>query len=109
MKLPNAAQAIIPPEKFGRHLLLSGHQKGKARFFAALGYTSDNWAEFEVALREQHLVLDAEEVEVTQWGKMYAIVGPITGPSGEQANVRSIWIIRTGEDAPRFVTAYPAR
>ena len=83
--------------------------RGKARFFAALGYTRDNWTEFEVALREQHLVLDAEEDEVTQWGTMYAIVGPITGLSGETANVRSIWIIRHGGDTPRFVTAYRAK
>jgi len=107
--IPNAQQAIIAPEKFGRYLLLTARSKGKSRFFAALGYTRDNWTEFETALREQHLILDAEEVDDTQWGKMYAIVGPITGPSGEQANVRSIWIIRTGEETPRFVTAYRAK
>jgi hypothetical protein len=109
LRLPNADLAIIAPEKFGRYLLLTARSKGKARFFAALGYTSENWTEFEKALREQHLVLDAEEDEVTQWGTVYAIVGPITGPSGETADVRSIWIIRHGEEAPRFVTAYRAR
>ena len=109
MPIPNAGEAIIAPEKFGRYLLLTARSRGKARFFAALGYTRRNWTEFEVALRQRHLVLEAEEVEVTQWGKMYAISGPITGPSGEQANVRSIWIIRHGEEIPRFVTAYRAR
>jgi len=109
LPIPIAGEAIIAPEKFGRYLLLPGRDKGKARFFAALGYTSDNWTEFEVALREQHLILDAEEDEVTKWGTMYAIVGPITGPSGERANIRSIWIIRTGEYIPRFVTAYRAK
>jgi hypothetical protein len=110
LQLPNAERAVIAPDKSRSYLLVPGHQSGgKARFFAALGYTGDNWADFERALREQHLILDAEEVESTEWGTMYAIIGPISGPSEEQAEVRSVWIIRTGEDTPRFVTAYPAR
>ena len=28
-------------------------------------------------------------------------------PSGQSADVVSVWVVRTGEDFPRFVTAYP--
>lgn len=31
----------------------------------------------------------------------------ITGPNGQTANVLSAWIILTGEEVPRFVTASP--
>lgn len=31
----------------------------------------------------------------------------LVGPSGRSADVLSVWIVRTGEELPRFVTAYP--
>lgn len=33
----------------------------------------------------------------------------MTGPNGKHALVVSIWIVRDGEDIPRFVTAFPGR
>ena len=111
MKLPVANDETVPAEKMRDYLLDDEHpdNPGKAAFFATLGYTEDNWQDLDRALREQHLVLDAKEVETTDWGRMFEIVGPISGPSGRAHAVRSIWIIRHSEDFPRFVTAYPAR
>jgi hypothetical protein len=111
VRLPNADQAVISPEKLRDYLLSPGHRRGssKSEFFSALGYNRDRWVDLERHLREQHLVLDAEAVELTVWGVLYAIVGPIAGPSGEKAIVRSIWIIETGQGTPRFVPAYPGR
>ncbi len=45
MKLPNADQAIIPPEKIRDYLLSSSHPIGKfkAVFFKSIGYNEDNW------------------------------------------------------------------
>ena len=40
-------------------------------------------------------------------GQRYAIHATLVGPSGSAASVTSIWIVRTGEDFPRFMTAYP--
>ncbi len=34
-------------------------------------------------------------------------VGPLTGLNGRVAEIVAVWIILAGEDAPRFVTAYP--
>jgi hypothetical protein len=42
-----------------------------------------------------------------QYGQKYAIRATLVGPSGSSADVTSVWIVRTGEDFPRFVTAYP--
>jgi hypothetical protein len=46
-------------------------------------------------------------MNITEYGIKYSISGSITGPNGRSANVVSVWIILTGEDVPRFVTAYP--
>jgi hypothetical protein len=31
----------------------------------------------------------------------------MTTPSGRRPRVRTIWLVETGELAPRFITAYP--
>ena len=79
----------------------------KAVFFAGLGYTEEDWAKLETDLRSQHLTLDAEERERSTYGRKYMITGRLRGPSGEEANLISVWVIREGEEIPRFVTAYP--
>jgi hypothetical protein len=109
MKLPNADRAIILPEKLRDYLLSAEHPSGrhKARFFRRLGYRQEHWAEFRQALREQHLSHDAEELEPNAFGRRFQIISPMTGPSGETAIIKSIWIVLTGEDVPRFVSAYP--
>ena len=43
----------------------------------------------------------------TDYGEKYSIRATVVGPSGQSAEVVSVWVIRTGEDIPRFVTAYP--
>ena len=78
----------------------------KARFFAALGFTADRWIDFDAALRAQHLVLDAEAGPVEPYGQFFTIRAMLKGPKGTSAVV-SVWLVRTGEDHPRFVTAYP--
>ena len=110
MRVPHAERAIIAPGKLREYLLtpVKGRGRGKPPFFAALGYTVDNWWVLEQALREQHLVLDAQKDQTTEHGDMYVIIGPLTGPDGETASVKSVWITWHGEDAPRFVTAYKA-
>jgi len=43
------------------------------------------------------------------YGERYKAVVPITGPSGVSWPVRTVWIVRPGEDVARLVTAYPER
>jgi len=70
-------------------------------------YSSERWPRFEADLRTQHLSQDATAEEPTSYGQKYAIRATLVGPSGRTAAVVSVWVIRTGEDFPRFVTAYP--
>ena len=109
MKLPRADDAIIPAAKLRDYLLSFRHPVGrlKARFFASLGYTEDNWERLAADLRSQHLQLDAEETGGSRYGRKFVITGALAGPSGKGATIVSVWVIRTGEERPRFVTAYP--
>jgi hypothetical protein len=38
----------------------------------------------------------------------YEILGPLTGPNGATAWIRTIWIVLTDETTPRLVTLIPA-
>ena len=79
----------------------------KAPFFVALGYAQDRWPQLETDLRAQHLSQDAQPVMTSPYGQKYEIRGILTGAGSHSAEVVSVWIILAGEDAPRFVTAYP--
>jgi len=107
--LPNADEAVIDPAKLHGYLLSATHPLGrfKARFFDALGFSSDRWQELESARRTQHLTQDAAPGPVMRSGRKYTIRAILTGPNGQSAAVVSVWFIRSGEEAPRFVTAYP--
>ena len=109
MLLPNADDAVIDAAKLRDYLLSTTHPLGrfKARFFAALGFTADQWRELESALRTQHLTQDADAAGVVSGGQKFTIRAILVGPNGQSASVVSVWVVRTGESAPRFVTAYP--
>jgi hypothetical protein len=50
--------------------------------------------------------LVAETTE-TIYGKKYVIDGELETPNGDMIHLRTIWIIETGDDIPRLVTAHP--
>jgi hypothetical protein len=108
VKLPNAEFAKVPPENLQDYLLSPAYSIGryKAAFFRSLGYDQDGCEALAADLRTL-LEDDAETMNITEYGIKYSISGSITGPNGRSANVVSVWIILTGEDVPRFVTAYP--
>ena len=109
MRLPNSDRAIIDSQKLHGYLLSTSHPVGrfKARFFAALGYSADEWQVLEADLRIQHLSQDAEPGEATPHGQPYTIRAILKGPNGESALVVSVWFIRPSTEEPHFVTAYP--
>ena len=109
MLVPNVTRAEIDSEKLRGYLLSPTHPVGrfKARFFAALGYSADDWQTLEADLRIQHLSQDADPGAVTQYGQPYTIRAILKGPNGQSAAVLSIWFVAAAGGAPRFVTAYP--
>ncbi len=106
--IPNADEAIIPPEKVRDYLLSASQPVGrfKAVFFYSLGYTVADWERLEADFRAL-LTLGAETGERTEYGQKYVLRGRITGPAGKGAEVVMIWIILEGESRPRLITAYP--
>lgn len=109
MRLPNADRAVIDPTKLHGYLLSRSHPVGrfKAAFFAALGYSAENWQRLEADLRSQHLAHEAVAGKASRYGQMYEIRATLVGRSGGSAGVVSIWFLPAGEEIPRFVTAYP--
>ena len=107
--IPNADQAVIEPEKLYGYLLAPSHPIGrfKAAFFLTLGYTSDNWRRLDADLRSQHLSQESTLEASAMYGQKYTIRARLEGPSGASADTVSVWVVRTGEEFPRFVTAYP--
>lgn len=111
MRLPNAHRAHIPPSKVAEYLLSEVHEDGKhkATFFKRLGYSPDDP---QSLIRALLLHANAHEVTRTHpspFGRRFVIDGIMQSPDGSTAHVRSVWMIRDGEQTPRFVTAYPAK
>ena len=109
MKLPGAEFAVIPPAKVRDYLLSAEHSVGrfKATFFARVGYSRQDWAAFAQALRTIANGNDALEGGADAFGRRFEVRGTLVGPSGRRAEIVTIWIVRTGEATPRFVTAHP--
>ncbi len=108
VRLPNPEQAIVPPEKVRDYLLSPDHVVGraKARFFTALGFHQAEWPVLQAALLTHATAGDAEQVP-SAYGRKFEVRGMLTGPSGREAAVVTVWIILAGEHAPRLVTAVP--
>jgi hypothetical protein len=108
MQIPNAEFAVIDIEKLTEYCLNPDHPRGKhkARVFqTACGYTQNNAFDLRAQLLEIAMKEDATEFLQTGFGQRFMIECVIKGPSGE-ATIRTAWIIRGGENFPRFVSAY---
>jgi hypothetical protein len=109
MQLPNADAAIVSRSKIGNYLLDLAHPigGGKARFFLSFGFRREEWNLLADAFRKHaqenpvaNSISDAD-------GVTYLIEGPLETPSGRRPRLRTIWLIETGQLAPRFITSYP--
>ena len=109
MKLPAAERAWIEPAKIRDYLLSREHSVGRFKtvFFENLGYSGDVWQRLEADLRALALTGEATPGEQTNYGQKYEVRGTLRGPSGKSGSVVTAWIVRWGEDVPRFVTAFP--
>lgn len=108
MKLPNPDRAIIDIYKLSNYCLNPEHSDGqhKARVFkSALGMSSDNVEELQLALHEAIQVHDAIPDKRNQYGQKYIVDFTMTRAS-QQAIIHSVWIVRYTEDFPRLVTCY---
>jgi hypothetical protein len=108
MKLPNAEASIVEIEKLRDYCLNPAHPRGrhKARVFKSrLGMTAAHAEELRRALIDAALKENATLGDSDQYGTRYIMDFELR--HGEKtAQLRSCWIILSGEIAPRFVTCY---
>ncbi|MGB6745889.1 MAG: DUF6883 domain-containing protein [Terracidiphilus sp.] len=108
MKLPNGEASIVEIEKIRDYCLSPVHPRGrhKARVFESLlGMTAAHSEELRAALLDAALKEDATPGASDQYGARYIIDFELRRDE-LTANIRSCWIVRSGEIAPRFVTCY---
>ncbi len=94
-----------------KYLLNQEHPRGKdkAAFFTRFGFSVAEWkvlAEALVTHAEAHEVSDTLH---TAEGSHYVIEGELQTPDGRNPAIRTVWVIDTGSEIPRFVTAYPLK
>jgi hypothetical protein len=91
LKLPNAHLALVERGKIVEYLLNSAHPDngGKARFFMALGFRSEDWETLAAALRQMALNSPVSQDMETVHGKKYIIDGTIETPVGKTPVVRA--------------------
>ena len=109
MKLPNSTKAVVEREKIVAYLLDATHPDngGKARFFESLGFRRNQWAALATALQTLAGGAEVTASAKTAHGRKYVMVGKINSPSGKSPLVMTVWIVDSGADSPRLVTAYP--
>lgn len=107
-RLPDKANAYIPPNKIAEYLLSETHAIGKpkAKFFRSLGFDETTVGQLGQGLLA---IARAEQVRgsiTSPHGTKYVIDGFLGTPKGVAVRVRTIWIREAEQDDPRFVTAY---
>jgi len=109
MRLPNGDHAFIAPSKVPGYLLSGTHPAGqsKAKFFRAVGFDGTTLPVLQAGLLSLAKECEVTQVSSSPHGMKYIIDGSLSTPAGRVVSIRTIWIIDTGQDTPRFVTAYP--
>jgi len=109
--LPNAERAIVARGKVVDYLLSEVHPdgRGKARFFAAHGFSTANWETLAAALQNHANAHGVAGKVQTPFGDRYVVEGEFLSPDGRKPLVRTVWFIRTGHEVPELVTAYPMK
>ena len=108
MKLPGAEYAVVDIAKLRDYCLSPFHPRGrhKARIFAGVFGLMQTDAEFlRKELIRAALVADAIESETDEYGKRYIVDFELAW-NDRRGAVRSVWIIRRGEEFPRLTTCY---
>lgn len=107
-RLPNAPHAILDIAKLEQYCLAPSHPRGrhKARVFrAALGIDQADAAWLREALLSAVQNAEATKLAIDQFGTQWQVDLAVQRQE-RRAVVRTIWIVRSGETTPRFVTCW---
>ena len=111
MKLPNADQVVVEQEKIADYLLNAAHPDngGKAQFYEGLGFHRSEWKALTSALLVLARNAEVAQSSLTPHGEKFVIIGRIESPNGRAGWVRTVWIVDSGSETARLVTAYPGK
>lgn len=100
---------MVEDAKVRDYLLSPSHPVGrfKSVFFAAIGFSRDQWELLRDALLELARIGDATPGQASPFGLKFEIHAILRGPSGRQADVVTVWMVSNDQDFPHFITAYP--
>lgn len=109
MKLPYRAKAYVAKEKLTKYLLSETHPVGssKARLFRSLGFDKTNTDKLTESFLKISRENDVKETRILLYSINYVVDGKMETPSGKTIMITTVWFIKTGQNRPRFVTAYP--
>lgn len=106
--LPNVESAVFDLRKLEEYCLNPLHPRGrhKARVFQhALGVRSSQAAWLRQQILTALIEAEAVELEPDDFGRRWRVDVPITRQD-RRGMVRTLWLVRTGENVPRFVTCW---
>ena len=107
-RLPHGDEAILDIRKIEDYCLSSSHPRGrhKARVFReALGLQRSDGVWLRGILLEAARSSEASSISIDPWGTHWRLDATVRRQE-KSAVVRTIWIVRTGENEPRFVTCW---
>ncbi len=107
-RLPHSDRAILDIRKIEDYCLSPMHPRGrhKARVFReTLDLERGDAAWLREVLLEAARDSNASRLATDAWGSHWRVDAAI-GRHRKSAVVRTIWILRTGEDVPTFVTCW---
>ena len=106
--LPNSERAALDIRKIEDYCLSPEHPRGRhkaRRFREALGLTQNDAAWLGNMLLDAVRHGEAVELASDAYGSRWRVDVPVTR-HGATVVVRTAWIVRTGQDAPRFLTCW---
>ena len=109
MELPFIDSLRVDQAKITGYLLSEATGRGKAAFFLRLGFRTESWETLAAALKAQARDNPVVSMVDSPYGKRYSVDGTIETPDNRQPRpkVRTVWILETGTEAPRLITAHP--
>jgi hypothetical protein len=108
MTIPNAANCVVELEKVRDYLLNLSHPAGKSKavFFTAMGFRQQEGEVLAAALRQMVCRFPLTISMTSHHGQKYIVDGTLVTPIGQVPLVRTVWVIDSGADRPRLITAY---
>lgn len=107
-KLPNPENAVVEVRKLRGYCLDPDHPRGKHKarvFVSTLGLTAEDSEELRQAIISAARSEEATPIEEDEYGQRYMLDFEMSTEVGS-ATVRSGWIVRSGEDFPRFTSCW---